>query len=82
MPERRNCGAIPCSCSVSKGTEKNKRCQRGSEFRCVPAVAAFAGKLVAEVAPDHHGLIIDQFDDCLWPIAPFRCKAALRSLSE
>jgi len=61
---------------------KKQRCEQGSEFRCVPAVAAFAGKLVAEVAPDHHGLIIDQFDDCLWPIAPFRCKAALRSLSE
>ena len=36
------------------GDAKKQRCQRGSEFRCAPAVAALVGKLVAEVAPDHH----------------------------
>jgi hypothetical protein len=36
------------------GDGKKQRCQRGSEFRCAPAVAALVGKLVAEVAPDHH----------------------------
>jgi hypothetical protein len=30
MPERRNCGAIPCSCSVSKEHGKKQRCQRAA----------------------------------------------------
>ena len=51
---RRNCGAIPLLRLGVEGDGKKQRCQRGSEFRCAPAVVAFVGKLVAEVAPDHH----------------------------
>jgi hypothetical protein len=35
---------------VEGGGKLKQRCQRSSEFRCVPAIAAFVGKLVAEVA--------------------------------
>ena len=49
-PSRRNCRPIPCSGSVLKGTASSDRCQRSSELRCAPAVVAFVGKLVAEVA--------------------------------
>jgi hypothetical protein len=35
---------------VEGGGKLKQRCQRSSEFRCAPAIAAFVGKLVAEVA--------------------------------
>jgi hypothetical protein len=48
---RCNCGAIPLLRLGVEGDGKLKqRCQRGSEFKCAPDVAAFVGKLVAEVA--------------------------------
>jgi hypothetical protein len=67
MPEPAQLRGYPLLRLGVEGDGKKQRCHRGSEFRCAPAVAAFVGRLVPEVAPDHHaGLIIAQFDDRFW----------------
>ena len=51
MPEPAQLRGYPLlRLGVEGGGKLKQRCQRGSEFRCAPAVAAFVGKLVAKVA--------------------------------